>query len=162
MKRKLMSAALALGTLGACVGATGDQPLGGTPAPSGTVDPFPVFTGLLNGTRTPIGLNPLTISAPLMAAAQGHADDMSSNDFFSHTGTGGSTLTTRLAADFYDFCWAGENIAQGHSSNTAAFDAWMASTPHRAIMLSTEPTEFGLALAPVGAYRVLVLARPGC
>ncbi|MEE9428767.1 MAG: CAP domain-containing protein [Paracoccaceae bacterium] len=156
------SALFALCFLSACIGAPTEGPIGGGLPPPGAPDPFPTFTGLLNGARTPIGLNPLTISAPLMATAQGHADDMSSNGFFSHTGTGGSTLGTRLTAQSYNYCWAGENIAQGHSTNSATFTAWMNSPGHQANMLSSQPTEFGLALAPAGNYRVLVLARPGC
>lgn len=133
------------------------------PGPAtGDPDPTPGFTVLLNDERTPRALNPLVVSSQLVAAAQGHANDMSANGFFSHTGTGGSTVGTRVRAQGYRHCWAGENIAAGHSSHAATFTAWMNSAGHRANMLSSEPTQFGFAHAPAGNYRVLVLARPGC
>jgi uncharacterized protein YkwD len=129
-------------------------------SPSGT-GPYPAFQDQMNTARAGPGLNPLAYSTQLGAAAQGHADDMSINGFFSHVGSNGSTLGQRVSAQGYGFCWAAENIAQGQPSNAATFTAWMNSPPHRANILSSQPTQFGLGVAP-GNTRVLVLARPGC
>ena len=159
MTRKLAIAGLALTLLGACgpditsplaPGAGGGAPVVGT---------FPAFQSQLNTARSGPGLNPLSYNSRLAAAAQVHADDMSSNGFFSHVGSDGSTFGQRIAAQGYNWAWAAENIAQGYSSESAVFTAWMNSSWHRANMMSAEPTEFGLAQAS-GNYWVLELARP--
>ncbi len=153
-------ATLSLVVLTAC---GGSLDLLGQSAPSMVTSsgPYPAFQSQMNTARAGPGLNPLAYSTQLGGAAQGHADDMSINGFFSHVGSDGSTVGQRVRAQGYGFCWVGENIAQGQPSNAATFTAWMNSAPHRAIILSSEPTQFGLGVAP-GNTRVLVLARPGC
>ncbi len=121
--------------------------------------PFPEFATSMNAARAGPGLNPLSYNVKLAAAAQVHADDMSSNNFFSHVGSDGSTFDQRILAQGYNYGWAAENIAKGYATQQAVFDAWMNSPGHRANMMSAEPTEFGLAWAP-GNYWVLEMARP--
>ena len=121
--------------------------------------PFPEFATSMNTARAGPGLNPLGFNARLAAAAQVHADDMSTNGFFSHVGSDGSTFDQRILAQGYNYAWAAENIAWGYATQQAVFTAWMNSPGHRANMMSAEPTEFGLAWAP-GNYWVLEMARP--
>ena len=158
MKRYLLLALLALGACQSNIAALD------TPPPSGSggsvvVGTFSDFQTRLNTARATPGLNPLSYNAQLAAAAQVHADDMSANNFFDHVGSDGSTFDQRIRAQGYDYAWAGENIAVGYTSQAAVFDGWMNSPPHRANMLSAQPTEFGLAWAN-GNYWVLELARP--
>jgi len=160
--RFLLLPMLALVALAACSGATppasgGISPTVPAPVP-GFADPF---QNLLNAERANQARGPLSQDTRLANAAQGHAYDMSINSFFSHTSSDGRTLGNRISATGYNYCWAGENIAQGQNSQAAVFSAWMNSAPHRANMMSGQPTEFGFAQAP-GNYWVLVLARPGC
>ncbi|MEE9428768.1 MAG: CAP domain-containing protein [Paracoccaceae bacterium] len=119
------------------------------------------FNTLLNNVRADRGLNSMTQSAKLTATAQGHANDMSSRGFFSHTSSNGNSVGRRTKAQGYGYCWVAENISVGRSSEAEVFARWMDSPGHRKNMLARDPTEYGLAVAP-GNYRVLVLASPGC
>lgn len=147
-----------------CMGgaAPGVSPgLGGRTVPlasGASVDPFPAFGADVNAYRAPT-LNPLSYNVKLHGAAQTHANDMSTNGFFSHTGSDGSMPWDRVSAQGYSWGWVGENIAQGQTTPSEALTAWKNSPPHNAILLSAEPTEFALAHAS-GNYWVMVLARP--
>lgn len=124
-----------------------------------TPDPF---EGLLTTARAAVSLNPLAVEDRLTVAAQAHAEDMSANDYFSHTDLNGGSVADRVTASGYDWCWVGENIAYGYTTQTNVFNAWMDSPGHRANMLSASPTEFGLGHASDGNYWVMVLGKPGC
>ncbi|KIC35221.1 CAP domain-containing protein [Leisingera sp. ANG-M7] len=115
----------------------------------------------LNGLRAGSGLPPLAYSAGLEKAALAHAGDMARKGFFSHTGSSGSTLETRLTRAGYGWCAAAENIAKGQPGLTEAMASWQASRGHRRNMLSREVTEFAIARG-AGNIWVMVLARPGC
>ncbi len=152
----MATAALALS---ACAADIAGAPVALSPTAGPTSNPFPTFESSLNTTRAGPGLNPLAYNAKLAAAAQVHANDMSTNGFFDHVGSDGSTFSQRISAQGYNWAWAAENIAYGYATESDVFTGWMNSPPHRANMLSAEPTEFGLARAP-GNYWVLELARP--
>jgi uncharacterized protein YkwD len=64
----------------------------------------------------------------LQEAATGHSTDMSTNDFFSHTGSDGRRLAQRLPAAGYFYSTAGENIAAGYTTVAQVVAAWMSST----------------------------------
>lgn len=119
------------------------------------------FQTLLNNARRSRGLGTVQPSAKLTATAQGHANDMSSGGFFSHTSSNGNSIGRRAKGQGYGFCWVAENISYGRSSEAEVFARWMDSPGHRKNMLAAKPTEYGLANAP-GNYRVLVLGTPGC
>lgn len=105
-----------------------------------------------NGLSRPVGH-----SAALQAAARAHADDMARSGEFSHVGSDGSTLQSRIRAAGYDACFMAENIAYGQSGTAQVFEDWMASRGHRRNILAAEATQFGFARA--GGYSVLVMAR---
>jgi len=94
----------------------------------------------------------------LAAAARAHAQDMVSAGFFSHTGSNGSTVGTRLRAAGCDWSGAAENIAQGQTSPEEAMTTWINSAGHRANLLGNY-TELGTAR--IGATWVMVFAA-GC
>jgi uncharacterized protein YkwD len=100
---------------------------------------------------------PLSHSAQLQAAAQAHADDMARTGNFSHTGSNGSTLSSRARAANYNACFAAENIAAGQGSVQQVFVDWMNSRGHRRNILAPQATQFGFARS--GPYYVLVLGR---
>ncbi len=64
----------------------------------------------------------------LREAARCHAYDMSSNNFFSHTGTGGTSVGARATAAGYVWNAIAENIAAGNSAAVAIVNQWMNST----------------------------------
>jgi len=119
------------------------------------------FGAMLNRERSRKNLPALAISATLTKVAQGHANDMSTFSYFSHTSRDGRKLGDRARAQGYGYCFVAENIAQGQRSEPEVLAAWMNSPGHRRNNLSTKATEFGLARA-ANNYWVLVLGKPGC
>ena len=100
---------------------------------------------------------PLAHSAGLQAAAQAHADDMARTGNFSHTGSNGSTMQSRVRAANYNACFSAENIAYGQTSVGQVFTDWMGSRGHRRNILAAQATQYGFARS--GPYYVLVLGR---
>lgn len=98
----------------------------------------------INELRRQAGAPPLTLSAQLVAAAQGHANDMAAKGYFSHTSQDGRTPAQRINATGYSFTTYGENIAWGYANWNAALTAWMGSAGHRANLLSTRFLHVGL------------------
>jgi uncharacterized protein YkwD len=114
---------------------------------------------LVNSHRAANGLPPLAVSGLLTVAADFHSRDMAviggtygPSVGMQHTlfGTTRPEVTDRLDAAGYDnwtssFAW-GENIAYGFTSAAAVMSAWMGSPGHRANILSTSFTEFGVSV----------------
>jgi uncharacterized protein YkwD len=92
---------------------------------------------LVNRERARRGRHALTADGRLMRAAGRHAADMARRHYFSHVSPSGSGPTQRARAAG----WRGgvaEAIAWGcgsFSSPSATVRAWMASPPHRAILV---------------------------
>ena len=108
---------------------------------------------LINQERTDRGLPALGNNSSLQLAARRHSEDMACNDFFSHTGSDGSTLSSRLLAAGYSYSWAAENIAASSSSNFSAqavVSMWMNSPGHKANILSENVTQIGVGFRYAG------------
>ena len=126
------------------------------------------MVNLINQERQNQGISPLTSQSPLAVAARNHSQDMACNDFFSHTGSDGSTPASRAAAQGYSFTTIGENIYAGsgpYNSPEQAFNAWMNSPGHRTNMLNPEFSEIGVghgfdALSPYGGYFTAMFGKP--
>ena len=129
----------------------------GTSAGGGGSDATAMLT-LVNQARANAGLTALRLDDRLNQACLVHANDMQTNNFFSHTGSDGSQPWDRMERAGYLWRAAGENIAKGQSSVQAAFDAWMNSAGHRANILSTSYVDMGLA--HVGPYWVQDFGAP--
>lgn len=104
----------------------------------------------INGVRQANGKPPLTWNDQLAAAARTQANLMAARDQMSHTL--GGTLHERIVAVGYHGA-TGENLAAGQRTLEQAIDGWLASPGHRATLLSTRFTEFGLAAASVAGGR---------
>jgi uncharacterized protein YkwD len=109
---------------------------------------------LVNAERTSRGLRPLRRDADLAQAAREHSADMVRHDFFSHTSPGGETLKDRVREAGYGKPgqgWrAGENLGWGtqdRASPNALVDAWLESSAHRRILLSSDYREIGVGVA---------------
>jgi len=87
----------------------------------------------------------LTSNTLLTMAAQTHSDDMANNNFFSHTGSDGSTLGERISEQGYRGNFWGENIAAGQLSAESVVDGWMNSEGHCKNIMNENFTEMGLA-----------------
>ncbi|MAU01606.1 MAG: SCP-like extracellular [Anaerolineaceae bacterium] len=99
---------------------------------------------LINAERVSAGCDPLQVNIKLVAAAQGHSEDMALNDFFSHTGSNGSSPGQRIAGQGYSYSTWGENIAAGYGNAASAVNGWMNSSGHRANILNCNFEETGV------------------
>lgn len=89
--------------------------------------------------------------ASLAQAALKHSDDMQSGNFFSHTGSDGSSAGQRLTAAGYGWRSWGENIAAGQSSVASVMAGWMDSPGHCANLMNAGFRDIGLACVKGGA-----------
>ena len=118
---------------------------------------------LINAERAKVGAQPLAFDNDLSEAAENHDKWMLSADVFSHTGSGGTSPTTRMKAAGYTLSgsWAtGENIAWATTrAPTGYIDEvkllhtnLMNSSGHRANILNPNFREVGLGFE-VGDYK---------
>ena len=103
--------------------------------------------------RTAAGCDALRVDPRLADAAQGHAEDMAGNDYFSHTGQDGRAFDDRIR-DAGHPSPGGENIAAGQESAEEVVQAWMDSPGHRRNILNCAFTSIGVGHDPRGDYWV--------
>ena len=118
-----------------------------------------------NAERRTAKLAPLTRSINLARAAEMQAGQMARANLLEHDipTAAHPTLGARLAAVQYPIRAAGENIGEGYREPAAAVTGWMASSGHRANILSPSYTEIGAAVAQSSTgtlYWVQVFGRP--
>jgi hypothetical protein len=106
---------------------------------------------LVNRDRAAQGLGTLNGDSRLHDAARGHSQDMASNNFFSHTGTGGTSPGDRIAAEGYSATAWGENIAAGFLTAESVVTAWLNSPGHRDNMRNGIFTDAGIGYIEAGA-----------
>ncbi len=105
----------------------------------------------------------LAWNAPLGQAALVHSDDMVTGNYFSHTGSDGSSAGQRAAAAGYAWSTWGENIAAGQPTVASVMAAWMGSPGHCANLMNPAFREVGLACVSgaagntYGSYWTMVL-----
>jgi uncharacterized protein YkwD len=113
---------------------------------------------LTNSQRTSRGLVALRRDQDLMTIAQTRAEVMAANDVLSHTEPNGQSVFDRLSAARIGWSAAAEIITWNTNSASTtvrqAISSWMASSGHRAIMLSTNYNYvgFGAAVAASGKH----------
>ncbi|MEM1153379.1 MAG: CAP domain-containing protein, partial [Pseudomonadota bacterium] len=90
---------------------------------------------------------PLTWNCALKKAAFGHSKDMATNNFFSHTGTGNTSLGTRVTSAGYRWRAVAENIAAGLSLSAVdrVVQTWVESPGHCANLMRSSVVNFGSA-----------------
>jgi uncharacterized protein YkwD len=110
---------------------------------------------VIGAQRSAHGVRAVQASSQLGVAAQGHADDMVAQQFFSHVSPEGSTLRSRVGLTGYTHGrrrWhLGEAIGWAQAPLDSAdgmVDAWLASPPHRAILLDRTFRQVGIGVAP--------------
>jgi len=107
------------------------------PAPAGRM------VQLVNAERAEAGCEPLQVDPGLSRAAQRHAADMASGDYFAHTSPDGATMRSRFAEAEVSGARA-ENIAWGNAGDPdAVVAALMDSSSHRDNMLDCGFTRTG-------------------
>ncbi|MGA8354261.1 MAG: CAP domain-containing protein [Solirubrobacteraceae bacterium] len=109
---------------------------------------------LVNRERAAHGERPLIVNGRLNRAAQGHTEEMITQDYFSHYSPAGDTPGSRIRAAGYIYSSdlgyeIGENIAWGTrylSTPRAIVEAWMASPAHRENILDARYRETGMGV----------------
>lgn len=106
---------------------------------------------LINKQRTNNGLTPLKIDEEVQKVARIKAEDMVTNNYFSHQSPTYGSLFDMLKSFKISYKSAGENIA-ANSSNTGAVNAWMNSSGHRANILSSNYNYTGIGVVSSPRY----------
>ncbi len=104
--------------------------------------------------------HPLKWNEALARAAQKHANDMGDKEFFSHEGSGGSTVVMRVEREDYQWRAVGENVAMGQRSVEQVVEGWLDSPGHCSNIMNPDFTEMGAAVSDKGEYWVQVFAAP--
>lgn len=107
---------------------------------------------LVNEIRTENGLKPLKTNWELSRIARYKSEDMSSNQYFSHTSPTYGTPFQMIRAFGLSYRSAGENIAYGQRTPAAVVNAWMNSSGHRANILNASYTQIGVGYCASGHY----------
>lgn len=101
---------------------------------------------LTNQERTSSGLNSLNENSQLDAAALAKANNMFEQQYWDHFGPNGETPWQFIRGAGYYYVYAGENLAKGFSTAEGVHEAWMASTSHRANIMSGKYKDIGVAV----------------
>jgi len=89
---------------------------------------------------------PLEWNSLLGQAAKVHSNDMASNNFFSHTGSDGSSAGQRITNAGYNWRGWGENIAAGQQSVDDVMQGWLNSPGHCRNIMNSNISQIGGAL----------------
>jgi len=123
---------------------------------------------LINRKRAESGELPLQSNPQLEQAAEGHCQELISDDYFAHVAPSGETPVDRIRTTGYipttsDGYVIGENLAWGTyqlATPQAIVSAWIASPGHLANILEAQYRETGVGVTPVvPAY--LAAGSPG-
>ncbi|SFK59073.1 uncharacterized protein, YkwD family [Halobacillus dabanensis] len=109
---------------------------------------------LTNEAREKNGLKPLKNSNDVEEVAQVKSEDMSQNDYFSHTSPTYGSPFDMLKEFGVDYSTAAENIAAGQQSPESVVDGWLNSSGHRKNIMNKNITHIGVGYAKDGNYWV--------
>ncbi|WP_420549210.1 CAP domain-containing protein [Curvivirga sp.] len=113
----------------------------------------------VNRFRAQYGLSPLVMNNRLHQAAQYHADDMATYDYFDHISLRGKDPGFRANQMGYEYEKIYENLAAGQTTPEEVVEAWKKSKDgHREAMLVSDLTEvgFGYRFLPNDRGRIIV------
>lgn len=111
-----------------------------------TVDPAQLLTET-NEIRAQSGLTELRQSDALNRAAALKAQDMFTNNYWSHSSPAGISPWKWLSDVGYSYSIAGENLAKNYPNAAATVSAWMESQAHRDNVLNRNYQEVGFAVS---------------
>jgi uncharacterized protein YkwD len=104
---------------------------------------------LINSARAQANIPALAVNSTLASAAQCHSLDMACHNFLAHTGSDGSPIGECIRASGYPSGNFSEIIAIGDPQY--AMGSWMNEPGHRAVVLNSGLTEFGVGYAYVAS-----------
>ena len=109
---------------------------------------------LINDYRASQGLIVLQVDNRLIEASRIQSRDMATNSFCGHYGSDGSNPFDRMRNAGYPLVIGGEIVACGYSDADDAFQGWLDSPGHHAIIVGNYE-DFGCGYAEGGQYRTL-------
>jgi uncharacterized protein YkwD len=106
------------------------------------------FLTTINDYRAQNGLGPLRENATLDSDARWMANDLATNNYFSHQDSLGRDPFARMDDMGYGYnTWRGENLVAGTETAAYSFKMWHESPEHNANMLGSHYTVIGIARA---------------
>jgi len=148
-------AADALATVAPGAGSTGDLPDLAPAAPASVPDGAAALRSTLvdaiNQERSSHGLAPVAVNKTLNDMAAYHLSRMIEGNFFAHVDPYDNSNVGARAEKFdYPYLRIGENLAAGQASPEQVLADWLASAPHRAILLDGRFREIGVGVLDGG------------
>lgn len=107
---------------------------------------------LVNARRVEAGLPPLTLDDSLCTYARVKSQDLHDGGYFAHESPSYGSPFDMMRSFGISYRYAGENIAMGYYDPASVVEAWMASSGHRANILSANYTRLGVGYVPDGGY----------
>jgi hypothetical protein len=101
-----------------------------------------------NETRAAAGLKSLSYNEKLADAARRKADNMFSENYWSHNSPSGKSPWVWFRDAGYSYVFAGENLAKDFGDTGGMMNAWMNSPTHKDNIINSKYTEIGLAVVP--------------
>lgn len=98
----------------------------------------------INLLRTQQGMQPMTLSPALAAAAAAHARDMAAQNRAWHFGSDGSSPLERARRQGYAGQLLGENISETYENEISTLNAWMQTRDTRDILMDPAARELGV------------------
>ena len=98
-------------------------------------EPVSVMTRLINVYRVSKGVNRLAIDSRLTLAAEGHVNDMVTNNFYGNDSGDGTSFIDRILS-YYGTDPIGEIIGGGYPDPQAMLDAWIKTPENNDFLLS--------------------------
>jgi uncharacterized protein YkwD len=97
--------------------------------------------------------SPLRYNAKLMQSSELHAQDMATQNYFSHISKNGRGLKERIESTQYSWKLLSQNIAAQYPNVDSVVDAWMSSESHCVNLMNQKFVDIGLSCvtAPQGA-----------
>lgn len=155
--------AVALAALCGCGGGDSESVSPSVPPPEGTGTGIPEIDSIreefldavnqarsvsrLCGNTSYPGASPVAWNDRLAMAAYLHSVDMETNQFFSHTGSDGSSPGDRITREGYAWWMYGENIAVGYPTVSDVMQAWLESEGHCRNIMTPDFEEIGAAFS---------------
>jgi hypothetical protein len=106
-----------------------------------------------NAQRSQNSQGALSLNSQLSQAAQAKANDMAARNYWSHVTPDGAQPWTFIANVGYSYNAAGENLAYGFDSSSAAVAGWMNSPTHRENLLNGNYLEVGFGIANASNFQ---------
>ncbi|MFH1367190.1 MAG: CAP domain-containing protein [Patescibacteria group bacterium] len=119
---------------------------------------------LTNQQRLNAGLSEFKLNSKLAQAAAAKAQDMLSNQYFSHYSPSNVSPWYWFQTAGYEYAYAGENLAMDFTTAEATVQAWMTSESHKKNILNAKFSEIGVGVVEGnfnGAKTILVVQEFG-